>query len=85
MDSSGNLLWDFPHAVRLGGVAVGDINNDGKPEVIASEFFGSKVIAISNSGNLLWSLPLEGDTTAVALGILKEEGPPHILAGSGGE
>lgn len=83
MDSSGNLLWDFPNAVRLGNVAVRDINNDGKPEVIASELLGNKVTAISNSGNLLWSLPLQGDTGAVALGHLKKKGPPHILAGSG--
>jgi hypothetical protein len=83
MDSSGNLLWDFPSAVRLGHAAVGDINNDGNPEVIASENAGNKIFAISHSGNLLWSVPLQGNTSTVAVGNLNEQGLPHILAGSG--
>ena len=60
IEGNGNLVWDFPTPVRLGDLAVGDINNDGKPDVVVVEYFGNKVYAIDNAGSLLWTTDLEG-------------------------
>ena len=85
MDGSGSLLWDFPNTVRFGNAAIGDIDSDGKPDAVVSEFFGTKVSAISNLGSLLWTLPLQGDTTTVALADVKGKGKGslNVVAGSG--
>lgn len=83
MDSTGSLLWDVPTAARLGHAAIGDINKDGKLDVVVAEMFGTQILALSHLGGLLWTLPLQSDTSIVTLGDIKGDGKLSVLADSG--
>ncbi len=50
-----NSLFDPEHApAAWSNIAVGDIDKDGKPEIIASKRSGSALLAFNNDGTLKW-------------------------------
>ena len=64
-------------------VAVGDIDLDGKPEIIACDSSGSRLIAFENDGTFKWRSPnLESiNWGAPSLADLDGDGTPEIIIG----
>jgi hypothetical protein len=64
-------------------VAVGDIDGDGKPEIVACDSTGSRLIAFEHNGAYKWRSPtLEAvNWGAPSLADLDHDGVPEIIAG----
>ena len=88
IDGSGNLVWDFSTPVRPGEAVAGDLNNDGKADVVVAESdFGARnVYAIDSSGSFLWRFEQEAvfgfGLAALALGDIDDDGSLNIVLGS---
>ena len=90
IDGLGNLLWNVSTPVRLGEAVVGDLNDDGKADVVVGEwdFDAHNVYAIDNSGSLLWTFEQQGDPVcrfgeaALALGDIDHDGRLDVVLGS---
>ena len=64
-------------------VAVGDIDNDGLPEIVATDFRGFRLIVFENDGTFKWRSP-DLETIywgAPALADLDSDGTPEIIVG----
>ena len=58
--ASGEVLWQLDGFLGLGGVSVGDVDDDGLPEIIAFST-EDEVVAVEADGEVLWrsrSFPL---------------------------
>ena len=80
----------------LGSLAVGDINNDGKPEIVAPRFSGTSgdpaggMFAFKNDGTLLWTakdqagkiVPVRSGWGGASLADLDADGNPEVVVGS---
>jgi hypothetical protein len=89
VDGSGNLVWNFSTPVRLGEAVAGDLNDDGKADVVVAEWdIGARnVYAIDSSGSFLWRFeqgePVFGfGSAALALGDFDDDGSLNIVLGS---
>ncbi len=72
-NEAGDLLWDYPDAPPdsedpLPLVAVGDLDADGRSEIVFSYYVRYTIITVLDSeGNPRWDEPLSGRTTALEL------------------
>ena len=64
-------------------IAVGDIDNDGRPEIIASDHSGARLIAFEHDGTFKWrTVGLEAiNWGAPAIADLNQDGTPEIIIG----
>lgn len=64
-------------------IAAGDINGDGKPEIIACDASGKHLVAFGNDGSLKWRSPELEDInwSSPALADLNGDGLPEIIIG----
>ena len=67
----------------VSSIAVGDIDGDGRPEIIACDSFGSRLIAFEHDGSFKWRSPaLEAIYWgAPAIADLDHDGIPEIIIG----
>jgi len=84
---TGAVQLEFDHNVQLGATpAIGDIDNDGVPDIVTVEPVGScMLVAFSATGTLLWTSDQPWSscqTGAVALADLDADGDVEIIAGS---
>jgi RHS repeat-associated protein len=83
----GRELWtvDDPryYVYGSGGIAVGDLDHDGYPEIIAESQSGNQLIAFGHDGSFKWISPgLERiDWGSAALADLDGDGTPEIVIG----
>ncbi len=94
-DTGKELFTITSHAVNaLGSLAVGDIDNDGKPDIIAPRYAGksvsnSGIYAFSNTGTLKWVAkdkqgkiaPLPISWGGAAIADLNGDGNPEVIVG----
>jgi poly-gamma-glutamate capsule biosynthesis protein CapA/YwtB (metallophosphatase superfamily)/outer membrane protein assembly factor BamB len=64
LDREGRLLWKRPTDGSVHSVAAGDLNDDGREEVIAG---ADELYAVSSSGGLLWRYPAAAYASQVLL------------------
>ena len=67
-----------------GNLAVGDIDRDGDPEIVALDAFGTRLRAFSHDGTLLWTTSVTIDSSgsgAPSLADLEGDGPVEIIVG----
>jgi hypothetical protein len=85
-DKNLKLKWSIPN-VRLWNLTTGDINNDGKIEIVAMDTPNRHIKAFSYNGTLLWDIDISSKSTEFSIisGILLDDvtgdGVPKILAG----
>jgi hypothetical protein len=87
--ANGSELWTVTNSayeVRgASGVAVGDIDNDGKPEILATGESGDALIAFEHDGTFKWRSSavwggLIGDSASIA--DLNQDSTPEIIIGA---
>jgi hypothetical protein len=74
------LLWTRNTSATVQGMAVGDINGDGKNEVVYAEWTGM-VYAVDSSGNVLWTFRT-GWYDNIAIGDLRGDGKKEVVIAS---
>ncbi|NEQ97459.1 MAG: hypothetical protein F6K30_12165 [Cyanothece sp. SIO2G6] len=86
--ADGRELWTVTDAsyqlTGLGGVAVGDIDNDQRPEIIANHESGS-LIAFEHDGTFKWKSGIVwsfNNWGSASLADLNQDGVPEIIIGS---
>ena len=83
----GSEIWTCMDTVAgTSGVAIGDIDGDGLPEIVATTM-GLEVIAIEHTGDLKWRSQGLGDritqySTNPAISDMDHDGSPEIIAGA---
>jgi len=75
-----SLLWTKNTAQTVCSIAVGDINRDGKNEVVYSDWAGT-VYAVDSSGNALWNYPT-GWYGKIKIGDLQGDGRQEVVVAS---
>lgn len=70
----------------LGSPALGDIDDDGVPEIVAVSLDDHKLVAFDSDGSQMWksTVPVPfsgGNTVAIAIGDVDNDGDPEIAAG----
>lgn len=82
-DGKGELfaVTDY-YTEPISNPAVGDLDNDGKPDIIAIEN-SYKLMAINNDGSLKWlsSYVLPGGVKSIAIADIDQDGIPEIIVG----
>ncbi len=83
LSPKGRVLWKFKTKGQVIAPPVfGDINNDGRPEVLIGSL-DNCLYALSDKGKLLWKFRTEGSIKGgVALADLNGDGFPEIVFGS---
>jgi hypothetical protein len=89
VDGSNNIVWNFSTPARLGQAIAGDLNADGRADVIVGEWdvHSRNAYAIDSSGALLWKFeqgePLSAlGGAALALGDVDGDDALDIVLGS---
>jgi hypothetical protein len=88
VDGSNNIVWNFSTPVRLGQAVTGDLNADGRADVIVGEldYYSGNAYAIDSSGAVLWKFeqgkPVFPYAIAFALGDVDGDGALDIAFGS---
>ena len=85
-DTGAELFTVTDPALRINtasSVATGDIDDDGRPEIIATDSTGARLIAFEHDGTFKWrSPPLEAvNWGAPAIADLNQDGTPEIVVG----
>jgi hypothetical protein len=77
-----NLKWSIPN-VREWLIATGDINGDGKVEIVAVDAVNKRLKAISYSGTILWDIAIPSASYVVPpfLENVQGDSSPEILVG----
>ncbi len=70
LDGNGKPLWTIDMKDHADCIWVGDINSDGRPEVVVG---GDDITAYSNDGKLLWRFTDTVESQNVAIGNLRPE------------
>lgn len=70
LDGNGRPLWTIDMKDHADCIWVGDINSDGRPEVVVG---GDDITAYSNDGKLLWRFTDTVESQNVAIGNLRPE------------
>ena len=80
----GRELWRFPLGSRVfSSIALGDINRDGKAEVLVGDY-GERLYCISHQGKLLWQWNAFGKIkSAPVLADVDGDGRIEVLTGDG--
>lgn len=79
-------LWSFPtSAPSFGSAALGDIDGDGRPEIVFGTYFNDEQVYACNAedGSILWKFKSEGgpiDTSAL-LQDVDADGRPEVIFG----
>ena len=86
--ADGSALWTVTNTGQQlyggAGLAVGDIDGDGLPEIVASHEDSSRLIAFEHDGSFKWlSDPVWGGTSwgSASLADLDQDGTPEIVLG----
>lgn len=86
LNGTGNVLWNYHTQAGMKALAVADLNNDGKSEVVASSYqtLGAMqgIYLLSNSGSLVWYRPYANETNSIAIGDIVGDGINDIVAGT---
>src|ERR1051326_1532637 len=81
-----SILWHFnTHDAAFGNAAIADVDNDGKPEIIFSCYWGDSNIYVLNAedGTLLWKRNMNGCNDAAPLVFdVDNDGQKDVLLGS---
>ena len=87
--ANGSEIWtieDPAYRVRgSAGVAVGDIDNDGKPEILATAESGDALIAFEHDGTFKWRSPSVWGGIgwgSASIADLNQDGTPEIIIGA---
>jgi hypothetical protein len=86
--SFGNRL-DISAGSILTGVAIGDLDGDGKPDIAAASLYGPLTILLNTGSNgsisfaKPFTVPLSYGGTVVAIGDLDGDGKPDVVVGNG--
>jgi RHS repeat-associated protein len=87
--ANGSELWTVTNSayeVRgASGVAVGDIDNDGKPEILATAESGDALIAFEHDGTFKWRSPAVWggiNWGSASIADLNQDGTPEIIIGA---
>ncbi|MBN2230786.1 MAG: VCBS repeat-containing protein [Candidatus Thorarchaeota archaeon] len=78
----GNLLWSYPatYDCHNAGPAIGDIDIDGKPEVVVCDTNGVMFAINGESGSLLWSIDLGSSCQATpSIADIDLDGTPEVI------
>lgn len=86
----GHELWRRTdiQATGNGSVAIADIDGDGKPEVLVSNWNRTKLYALRNDGSVLWSTATgpafssEAVFDGITVADLNQDGKPEIIQGN---
>ncbi|HXC04926.1 MAG TPA: FG-GAP-like repeat-containing protein, partial [Bacteroidia bacterium] len=80
------IAWRFnTHDASFGNAAMGDINGDGKPEIVFSSYWGDSCIYAlhASDGSLLWKRNMGGcNDAAPILYDINKDGIPEVILGS---
>ena len=81
-----SILWRFnTHDESFGNAAIGDLDGDGKPEIVFSCYWGDSNIYVLNAedGSLLWKSNMGGCNDAAPIIFdVDNDGHPEVILGS---
>ncbi len=88
----GNGLFDTPMSISVGngadGIAVGDLNNDGLPDMVITNYYANTISLLVNKGNGTFSpqivYPTENSPLSVTLADFTGDGLPDIAVANKG-
>jgi outer membrane protein assembly factor BamB len=82
---SGEILWRYKTGgPNMQGISAGDLDGDGKPDVVALSFDGNAYGLRGSDGSLLWKQPIAGGGWSnPVVAQLEAKGPPQVLVVSG--
>jgi len=82
MSSSRFVKWSHTTAGSLSSPAIGDINNDGIPDVVVGSNDGKIYALRGNNGSLLWSYTTGNRVeSSPAIGDINNDGIPEVVVG----
>ncbi len=82
LDNMGKIQWHYPMRKKIhDAIAVGDIDNDGKGEIIVVDLFG-QTVCLDHSGQLLWTANVEQRVRrSPAIADIDGDSVPEIIIG----
>ncbi|MBM4085671.1 MAG: hypothetical protein FJ272_12855, partial [Planctomycetes bacterium] len=84
-DADGKRRWMHNVGGAVSGLAVADVNGDGKPEIIATTAeLNYNVLALTADGKRLWQAKAGEEVNALAVGNVTGRGRPDIVVGTDG-
>lgn len=89
IDSSGDLQWQYQLPVTGTGnelsehISIGDINEDGKNEVIVGADCDETIYVFDQSGEVLWTYDTPSNIPNVKIGDIDDDGVKDVIVSSG--
>ncbi|MBM4050642.1 MAG: hypothetical protein FJ279_36560 [Planctomycetes bacterium] len=84
-DAGGKRRWMHNVGGAVSGLAVADVDGDGKPEIIATTAeLNYNVFALTPDGKRLWQAKAGEEVNALAVGNVTGRGRPDIVVGTDG-
>lgn len=78
----GKEIWSYNHGFPYHGTAIGDIDHDGKIEIVVASRDSNGLVAFENNGSIKWETETSGRSEPV-IADLDADGSAEIIYGSG--